>query len=146
MTADFPARPSAATKTIQKDKGPRISRIRADLLIDRRYPRVSAKSAVFLSAQRSSCPLPCRDSFVSVSRCTLRLCGSSFRQPRREIETQRRRGPREFEAPRDSPYEILRAARKYEPFALRIRVDVQIDPHGIYPRVSAKSGVPSKSG
>src|SRR5579872_1434976 len=30
---------------------------------------------------------------------------------------------------------------EYEPFALRIRVDVQIDPHGIYPRVSAKSAV-----
>src|SRR5579872_2300938 len=44
-------RPSAATKTIQKDKGPRISRIRADSQINPRrvYPRVSAKSAVCLS-------------------------------------------------------------------------------------------------
>src|SRR5579872_1947003 len=47
-------RPSAATKTIQKDKGPRISRIRADAQIDPRrvYPRVSAKSAVLHSIHR----------------------------------------------------------------------------------------------
>src|SRR5579872_4565544 len=41
----------------------------------------------------------------------------------------------------NSPHEILRAARKYELFALRIRADAQIDPRRVYPRVSAKSAV-----
>src|SRR5579872_769028 len=41
----------------------------------------------------------------------------------------------------NSPHEILRAARKYKLFALRIRVPtyigIQIDPRGVHPRVSA---------
>jgi len=42
---------------------------------------------------------------------------------------------------RYSPHEILRAARKYEPYAPRIRADKHHEGQFVHPRVSAKSAV-----